>query len=185
VQATLQQTPSAQEPLVQSVPATHFFPWPQAVWHVDPGAASPPQSMSVSVPSLMPSLQASMPPQPSGITPHVVCCSAHVVCVQPQTPTIPPPPHVSGGVHCALVVQPVHWPATHARFMPHGVPSEEVPCEGTPAVHTPGWQPPPCAGGRSVSAATDVVPPLPLHSMLWQSPVICGGLVLVGVPDAV
>jgi hypothetical protein len=36
-----------------------------------------------------------------------------------------------------------------------------------------------------VSSATDMVPPLPSHSIVWQSPAFCGGFVVVGVPAAV
>src|SRR5262249_49674061 len=140
----------------------------------------PPQSVSVSVPSCFASLQLSTPPHVSlMLAPHVWFSDAHVAGVQP---------HVwlgkqVSGWHIAFVVQPVHCPPRHARPTPHADPSGNGTCRGVRVVHVPGWQPPAWTGGVSVLSATIMVPPLPSHSIFWQSPGICDGAIVVGVPD--
>jgi hypothetical protein len=103
LQATLQHTPSAQKPVWQSLPTLHFLPLPQATPQVLLGAATPPQSTSVSVPSSTPSLQASVLKHSSeNGPPQVEPSLAHVVGVQPQTRGVPPPPQVLGEVQSRL-----------------------------------------------------------------------------------
>jgi hypothetical protein len=65
--AALQQTPSAQWPLPQSVSFAHCLPCPHRVAQPPP----PPQSTSVSVPSFAPVLQFSVDEQASGSVPQV------------------------------------------------------------------------------------------------------------------
>jgi hypothetical protein len=84
VHGELQQTPSTQNPAAQSAPTSHFLPGPHVVPHVLFGAVTPPQSMSVSVPSCLPLLQTSMPKQPSDAVPQVRFSATQVVVVQPQ-----------------------------------------------------------------------------------------------------
>jgi hypothetical protein len=186
VHGVLQHTPSAHvSPFWQSDVALHFWPWAQRFAHV---AVLPPQSTSVSLPSFLASLQLSIPPQVSEMLPHVVLCFAQVVGVQPQTIAVPPPPQVCGSVQSALLMQP-HWPCGLHTKPPvevgvgHVMPALMV-VDGTPPVQWPVWQ---SLGnvGRSASSATIMVPPLPSHTIFWQSPAICAGFVVVAVPAAV
>src|SRR5262249_43366756 len=79
-----QQTPSVELPLKQSLSALHFLPAPHFTEQ-----PAPPQSTSVSLPSLIPSLHTSIPPQPSGIiAPQVSIRLAHVFGVHPHTPPL-------------------------------------------------------------------------------------------------
>jgi hypothetical protein len=138
----------------------------------------------------MPSLQLSIPPQPSGIVPHVAFCAAQVVGVQPQTIGVPPPPHVCGGVQSGGLSAGLHphWPcALHMKppvdvGVGHVMPVLTV-VDGMPFVQCPVWQSLPYVGTSALSA-TDMVPPFPSHSIVWQSPGVCGGFDVVGVPAA-
>ena len=180
------QTPSAQNPLWQSLPARHFLPFPQRVVHL---VALPPQSVSVSLPSLTPSSQPRLPKQPSGKGPRrrVLPKAAHVPGVQPQTTGVPPPPHVFGTVQSALDWQP-HWPWALQSF---GI--ETVPPHMTPGLFVCTTVPPASQesvthvvpdDGVSVSSTTVLWLPEPSQTILWQSPGICGVPVVL-VPAAV
>jgi hypothetical protein len=176
--APSQQTPSTQIPPWQSLPLWHFFPWAQRAQVV-----VPPQSTSVSVPSCLPSSQATVPPQPSGMVPQVTPAalqSALVFGVQPHTPGVPgaPPPHVSGAVHWLFIVQPVQLPLpSQTSAFPQAVPWGLGVVRGAPIEQVPAAQSAPA--GRSVSSAMEWVPPAPSHTTFWQSPGVC---VVITVP---
>lgn len=76
MQAVSQQNPSTQKLLWQSVFTRHFLPWAHA------GHVPPPQSISVSVPFLMPSLQVAVAAEQTPLT-HV-WPEAHVCPQDPQ-----------------------------------------------------------------------------------------------------
>ena len=56
-------------------------------------------------------------------------------------------------------------------------------CLGMPFVQVPVVHRP--FAGVSVSSFALIVPPIPSHSTSWQSPAVCGGFTVVGVPAAV
>jgi hypothetical protein len=89
--------------------------------------------------------------------------------------------------HWLLTVQPEHVPETQASvpFVPQWVPSVTSVCtvSFTPA-HASVVQGFPSFAASLESSAT-VVPPLPSHSILAQSPGCCGGFVVVAEPAAV
>jgi hypothetical protein len=179
VQAVSQHTPSAQLPLVQSLPALHFFPLAQRVGHP---AVGPPQSTSVSPPSFVPSLHETIPWHPSEMGPPQVLPSwEHVCAVQPHAWGVPPPPQVSGGVQSAFVLQPHRPWALHVSPFPQGMPGFGVfttcPPEHEVVVHVVVE-----AGGSF--AGCDVWPPLPSQTISMQSPMTCGGVVVVARPAA-
>src|SRR5262245_45579506 len=129
VHAALQHTPSAQNPLAQSVPTVHLRPSAHLVTQV---ATEPPQSTSVSVPFFAVSSQESTPKHPSGMVPQVLV--PQVSLVQPQMFCVPPPPHVFGGTQSWSVVQaqsPVAM-QTDPPAAPHGVPTAFGVKVGTP-----------------------------------------------------
>ena len=67
--------------------------------------------------------QTSIPPHPLGMLPH--CPTEHVVIgVHPQTPAVPPPPHVSGEVQSVFVAHP-HVPPVR-QAVPEALAAHEV-----------------------------------------------------------
>jgi hypothetical protein len=131
------------------------------------------------VPPQLPQLR--VPPQPSETAPH--CPALHVAGVHPQTPAVPPPPHVLGEAQSALPVHPhvpfdvQAWPAADAVQLvqapplgPHApaavpgwqlVPSQQAPLHASPPEQeVPHFLPEhACPVGQSPAAPQPHVPP--------------------------
>jgi hypothetical protein len=158
VHTLLQQTPSAQNPLVQSEPARHFSPVPHFA------QARPPQSTSVSLPPLKPFAQPQTPPEQTSPAPQVPQLS---VAPQPslrEPQFFPDATQVVGLQQVPLVVQ--LWP------LPQGVPAGSFECEGDVPTHLSSVQGL-LSSLMSVGSGSLLVLPLPLHTKVRQSPAFC------------
>jgi hypothetical protein len=160
--AVLQQTPSAQWPFVQSASTTHLFPFGQRVGQCGPpGLAGPPQSTSVSFPSLTPSLHVIIPPQPFVVVEQVSSRPLQVSAVQVQLlATHLPWPEGGGNGHCVSVLHWTHLPA------PSQTPPEQFVLIGAGGYGTPAVQPStvhalPSLPGMSLLSGSLAWPPLP------------------------
>jgi hypothetical protein len=103
---------AAQCPDAQSEAKMHDFSFAQRVGHF---AAPPPQSTSVSLPSLVASSQSTVPPQPSGASAQVRPSAAQVDFVQPQTLALQvslglPPRQSEGVLHSTQLPLPSQKP---------------------------------------------------------------------------
>ena len=167
VQAPLQQTPSAQKPLAQSLPARHASPCAQFA------AQKPPQSTSVSLPFFTPLVQPQVPLMQVSPAPHVPHCR---LPPQPSlwAPQDLPLTQVFGVQHWPALVQiwgDVHVPQLSTvpqpldcvpQFLPAA--AQVVGVQQFPlAVHTSPFEPQDVPAGRFVLLGF-----VPMHSSVVQ-----------------
>ena len=180
----LQQTPSVQKPLPQSLLTLHCLAIAQVVPHEL--AVPPPQSTSVSVPSFVPELQLCVPKQPSVTVPHVLPSALHVLGVQPQKKGVPgfPPPQVLGETQALSLAQP-HCPLSlQAPLTPQGVFGGSLGFVGAPPLQISFVQRLPSTGLSVLSTSGCAAElPAPSQTTTLQSPTFWKGAAR-GVPAA-